>query len=197
MAQTRRQIESDKKRALVLAKARQLFGECGYKALSMDRLAEQAGVSKGSVFAFYGTKQGLFAEVVGALLEEIIQFTATQKKPGASALESLETVFRAGFSFIQLHPQMYHFFSQQARMVVPEKLAEHKTYWIETFTHFLALAEQEGALCPGVNVVATGEAIYHLHKVLIEELFSRQDLQAVSGETLDAAIGMVLRGVSA
>jgi len=197
MGQTRRQIESDKKKAAVLAKARQLFGECGYKALSMDRLAEQAGVSKGSVFAFYGTKQGLFAEVVGGLLEEIIEFTAAQQKPDASALASLETTFRAGFNFIQRHPQTFHFFSQQARLAVPDKLAEHKRYWIETFTHFLALAEQEGELASSVNVAATGEAIYHLHKVLIEELFSGQDLQAVSAETLDAAIGMVLRGVSA
>lgn len=51
-------------RERLVAAALELFAERGYSATSIDEVAERAGVSKGTVFYNFGSKQGLGSAVV-------------------------------------------------------------------------------------------------------------------------------------
>jgi AcrR family transcriptional regulator len=44
--------------------ARELFGERGYEATSMDEVAARAGVSKPMLYAYFGSKDGLLAACI-------------------------------------------------------------------------------------------------------------------------------------
>jgi AcrR family transcriptional regulator len=192
-----RQQESDRKRARVLATARALFGEQGYKAVSTDVLAGAADVSKGLVFAFYGTKQGLFAAVIDQVLEEVIAYSERRIKPGASALDKLEATFRAGFDYIRQQPQIMTLLSQDGMLAVPEILAKHRSHWIAAFSALLQEAADQQELAEPLAVAATGEVIYHLHKELLEELLRSGNVDAVSPQKLDAALALIRRGIGA
>jgi AcrR family transcriptional regulator len=48
----------------MVAAARRVFAERGFHSTSMDDVARAAGVSKPMVYAYFGSKEGLFAECV-------------------------------------------------------------------------------------------------------------------------------------
>jgi TetR/AcrR family transcriptional repressor of mexJK operon len=57
--------EASPKRRQVLEAATDLFIGSGYTAVSMDAVARRAGVSKATLYAYFPSKQELFATIVG------------------------------------------------------------------------------------------------------------------------------------
>src|SRR5947209_20591725 len=58
------------KAALILRGARRAFLAGGFGAVSMDASAREAGVSKATVYAHFGSKEDLFGAVVADVAEE-------------------------------------------------------------------------------------------------------------------------------
>lgn len=54
----------DGKREQILQGARTVFRALGFDAASMDRIAREAGVSKGTLYVYFSSKEGLFAAMV-------------------------------------------------------------------------------------------------------------------------------------
>jgi AcrR family transcriptional regulator len=52
--------DAARNRRVLLAAARAMLAQCGPDRLTMDALAEQAGVGKGTVFRRFGTRAGIF-----------------------------------------------------------------------------------------------------------------------------------------
>ena len=64
----RRRLEPDERRAQILACARKMFRERHYEAVSTAELAKCAGVTRGLVNHYFGTKRDLYLEVVRDLI---------------------------------------------------------------------------------------------------------------------------------
>ncbi|WP_061962525.1 TetR/AcrR family transcriptional regulator [Demequina flava] len=58
------------KRRAVLAAAEEEFLSGGYDTVSMDRIAARSGVAKQTLYAHFGSKEGLFLQLVTAMTEE-------------------------------------------------------------------------------------------------------------------------------
>lgn len=74
------------RRAAILGAATEVFLEAGYGAGAVDEVVRRAGGSKSTVYAHFGSKEGLFAEVVESVLGELASSVATDLRG-----ESLET----------------------------------------------------------------------------------------------------------
>ncbi len=61
-------LDSDERRAQILAAARQLFSERPYGGVSTIEIAAAAGVTRGLVHHYFGTKRSLYLEVVQELV---------------------------------------------------------------------------------------------------------------------------------
>ncbi len=66
----RKKRDTSKKRLSILDGAVHVFIENGYDASSMDRIAEQAGVSKRTVYNHFASKEILFQEIITGFLAE-------------------------------------------------------------------------------------------------------------------------------
>jgi AcrR family transcriptional regulator len=66
--QRRRRLEPDERRRQILSCAVRLFGERPYTAVSTTDVARAAGVARGLVNHYFGTKQALYVEVVRTLV---------------------------------------------------------------------------------------------------------------------------------
>src|SRR5262245_5596591 len=109
-------------REQVLDAAWSVFGELGYSAASLDRIAERAGFSKGVVYSQFGSKADLFL----ALLERRIDERAAEGERIAAELagpEGIRELLRAG-----------------ARDAVAEQ------GWAQLLVEFRALAARDPAL---------------------------------------------------
>ncbi|GIE98894.1 TetR family transcriptional regulator [Paractinoplanes rishiriensis] len=64
----RRRLEPDARREQILSVAVRLFGERGYAAVSTGDVAKGAGVARGLVNHYFGTKKELYLEVIRVML---------------------------------------------------------------------------------------------------------------------------------
>lgn len=65
---SRQRLEPDARREQILEAAIELFGERPYAAVSTAELARAAGVTRGLLHHYFGTKRGLYLEVVRQML---------------------------------------------------------------------------------------------------------------------------------
>lgn len=64
----RTRLEHDERRHQILTAARALFGERDYQAVSASQIAAAAGVSRGLLNHYFGTKRDLYLEVMRELM---------------------------------------------------------------------------------------------------------------------------------
>lgn len=67
-------------------------------AVSVEELAEEAGVSRGLIFHYFGSKQGFLLAVVRHLSDEMIAFT--DPDPSLPPLEQLSASLAAYLDFV-------------------------------------------------------------------------------------------------
>lgn len=61
------------KRTLILQKAEEMFEEHGFEELKVSDLAHEAGVSVGTIYAYFESKEGLFSACVGSHIEAVYE----------------------------------------------------------------------------------------------------------------------------
>jgi AcrR family transcriptional regulator len=67
-APRRTRLEHDERRAQILAAARRLFSERAPGSVSTTEIAREAGVARGLLHHYFGTKRDLYVEVVRSML---------------------------------------------------------------------------------------------------------------------------------
>jgi AcrR family transcriptional regulator len=94
----RERADAARNRQKVLAAAAKLFREEGVEAVSMDAIAAQAGVGKGTLFRRFGDKSGLVAALLDDKERELqhrILFGPAPLGPGAPAAERVQAFVAA------------------------------------------------------------------------------------------------------
>lgn len=79
-------MEPDQRRAQILTCASKLFAERGYAGVSMDEIAEAAGVRRGLVNHYFGAKRDLYLAVVKGLLAKFDQAFPMPQTDGPAAV---------------------------------------------------------------------------------------------------------------
>ena len=95
--------DAARNRERLLAAAREIIQEGGAQALTMDRLAERAGVGKGTVFRRFGSRAGLLLTLLDdseAAFQERFLFGPAPLGPGAPGLERLIAFGAARIAYV-------------------------------------------------------------------------------------------------
>ncbi|WP_243358517.1 TetR/AcrR family transcriptional regulator [Fundidesulfovibrio terrae] len=104
-------IPPDKQRR-VLDEAQKEFAERGFLGASMNRLAARLGIAKGSIFKYFGSKEGLFAKVFDGAVEHFSGFLRKSRDEtvGRPLAERLERLLVVGTDFVRTHPDIYRIY---------------------------------------------------------------------------------------
>lgn len=89
----------------ILASAEKLFSEQGYDAVSMNAIAEQAGVSKANIFHHFSTKNALYLAVVKDACKETQTRVQTMERDHHSIVERLSHFAHSHLQFMLEHGQ--------------------------------------------------------------------------------------------
>jgi AcrR family transcriptional regulator len=102
----RERSDAARNRKLILAAARRLFDEEGPAAVSMDRVAEEAGVGKGTLYRRFGDRAGLALALLDArereFQEQVIRGPAPLG-PGAPPAERIVAFGHAWLDVLDSH----------------------------------------------------------------------------------------------
>ena len=96
-------------RELIMNTAISLFSTRGYDAVGVQEIVEQAGVTKPTLYYYFGSKQGLLQKIVdtnSVILEQMLWDAV--KAPGDVPF-ALKRVARAYFDFANEHWEFYRF----------------------------------------------------------------------------------------
>jgi AcrR family transcriptional regulator len=98
--------DAARNRRRLLATAREILAELGPDKLTMDGLAERAGLGKGTVFRRFGTRAGIFAALLDddeRAFQQQVLAGPPPLGPGAMPLDRLVAYGRARTEFLIMH----------------------------------------------------------------------------------------------
>jgi AcrR family transcriptional regulator len=93
----------------------QTFGQRGYRAASMDEIAELAGVSKPLVYLYLSSKEELFTACIRRESEALIAAVQARAEPGLPADRQLWAGLGAFFTHTAENPDGWSVLHRQAR----------------------------------------------------------------------------------
>lgn len=176
-----RERKKQQTRDAIVAEAGRLFGEQGFQATTMEEIAQAAGVSAGTLYNYFGTKNTvLLAHIesrVADMTETGTALLATPPPDVVSAVQALTRLYLDSFVSLErelLREVMAASFGSTSELL-PElmRLDELLLHQLETLLGHFAEA---GDLQAGVDVAEAAIALY--------SLFATQLIMYVSVEAM-------------
>lgn len=97
--------QSEIKYNRLMEKAEELFTGLGYKAVSMDQIAEAAGISKMTIYKYFSSKEELFLSVLQSITEKTYKDLEDRVKSVDGTLEKIDILL----SFTMEYTKQYSF----------------------------------------------------------------------------------------
>lgn len=125
---TRREREKEARRKSILQAARDQFYLDGYEASTIDKIAERAELSKGTIYSYFDSKQEIY---ISANIDSYVELEKALSVAAANAPAGEEKLRAIFFAFVdhclifreQLRLGLY-FYTKAARSMVPPALLE-------------------------------------------------------------------------
>lgn len=121
---SRKEKERVRRRNLILDAAEQMISEVGFDNTTMDQIAEQAEVGKGTLYLHFKSKSAIYlaiGERGSSLLNEKMAAVLTRSMTG---LEMVKEIGNTYLSFIQQNPQYFYAFNYYEGILTDEKIRE-------------------------------------------------------------------------
>jgi TetR/AcrR family transcriptional regulator len=106
--ETFKNLEDDKQRR-ILDTAIDEFALHGFKQASLNQMVQKLGIAKGSIFQYFGNKEGLF-QVIFDHAVGLVRLTLRQVKAETAEADFFERIrqsIHAGIRFIDHYPRIY------------------------------------------------------------------------------------------
>lgn len=111
-------------RQRLLDAAERVFAELGWETASIVKITETAGVSQGTFYRYFPSKQAIFDELVADLNRRVRRAMSEGAARGSTRVEAERYGFEAFFEFTAEHPGLYRVI-RQAEFASPPALHRH------------------------------------------------------------------------
>lgn len=98
---TRRQALTEFREAEILRAARTVFAERGFAAATIDMIAAEAGVAKGTVYLYYSSKEEIFWTALASRFREMFERSHAEMAKVKGVRAKLEAGLRVRFEFLR------------------------------------------------------------------------------------------------
>ena len=138
---SRVRLHIDKRRAQLLELGIDLFSKHAYEDISIDDVAETAGISKGLLYHYFGSKREFYVEAVRAASRQLRLLTVPD--PALPPAARLRAAVDAHLRYIEEHGPVYAAVYRSGVAVAPEVneiLEEHRETIVRYFLQGLGVA---------------------------------------------------------
>jgi AcrR family transcriptional regulator len=144
---------SEKRRAVILRAALGCFIERGYTASTMEDIRRASGVSIGSIYHHFGSKEELAVALHRAYLERWWTLSSAVIRPSRSARSVVRDLVASYLGWVEEEPGLFRFMfflpeSLQIRSVAREELREEFTEGQQTVWTWLEAQAERGTIRP-------------------------------------------------
>ncbi len=98
-----RRLTADQRRRQLFDVALGLFAERGYRATTMDEIAEAAGVTKPLLYQHFSSKRALYLELAESIARDLLEAIAAATSAADGPRQQVEMGFAAYFRMVVTH----------------------------------------------------------------------------------------------
>lgn len=138
----------ERTRRALLEAAEEVFGELGWETASIVKITERAGVSQGTFYRYFVSKQAIFDELVDDLNRRVRRAMAEGAAAGRTRTEAERGGFEGFFKFTSEHPSLYRVI-RQAEFASPDALHRHYERIAAGYKEALSEAMERGEIGRG------------------------------------------------
>jgi AcrR family transcriptional regulator len=102
-----RRLSADERRRQLIDVALPLFAERGFRATTMDDVAEAAGVTKPLVYQHFSSKRALYLELVDSVAKELVAALGKAVATADGPRQQVEKGFAAYFHMVVTHESAF------------------------------------------------------------------------------------------
>ncbi|MEP7117137.1 MAG: TetR/AcrR family transcriptional regulator [Acidobacteriota bacterium] len=106
------------RRGALLAAARGVFGANGFEQATMDAIAEEAGVAKGTIYLYYPSKQSIYDATFAAGTAELTRLTDAQVEAAPNPRSAIAAFVQARVSYFQEFPDYFRMYVIELSRIV-------------------------------------------------------------------------------
>ena len=190
--------EKEERRKVILEAAKNRFQRFGYSKTTMDEIAGDAGISKGTIYLYFESKEDIFNDLLGKEAREMGRFLYHEVKDVSSAVKQLEMIFTGALDYLERHSFLRSILRRDVDIVSPRIIKYVFTVeerYVSVIEDYVRRGIERGEIEPfNPRIIA-----YILYKVfeafsyastLKEEDFRKQDI-------LDIVNHLIGRGLAA
>lgn len=101
---TQSQIKYNK----LMEKSEELFIQLGYKSVSMDQIAEAAGISKMTIYKYFSSKEELFLEVLQIVMDKSYEYLQNEINKVEGTLEKINAMLTFNIEYSQQYSLAFY-----------------------------------------------------------------------------------------
>jgi AcrR family transcriptional regulator len=121
----RRRIGFEARRELIIAAAREVFAELGYRGASMGEIARRAGIAKPTLYDHFESKKALHLWLLERTREDLLRIGGEQMQGPGPPEQRVERTFDAFFAHVQESPYAWRMLFRETTDD-PDIAAEHR-----------------------------------------------------------------------
>lgn len=159
------------RRAALMDAARRVFGRHGFEQATMEAIAREAGVAKGTIYLYYPSKQAIYEATFAACMAELEQRTRVRVEAAATPRDAIAAFVATRAEYFQ---DTHDFFRMYVAEIGRQVAGTSGWQGIKTLVgrqtrvlqHVLARAVETGEIRP-VDPAATALAIFDMTRGLV------------------------------
>lgn len=100
--------QSEIKYNRLMEKSEELFIQLGYKAVSMDEIAEAAGISKMTIYKYFSSKEELFFTVLQVIMDKTYEYLKNEINKVDGTLEKINAMLTFNIEYSQKYSLAFY-----------------------------------------------------------------------------------------
>jgi AcrR family transcriptional regulator len=108
-----RQLRVEYRRRTILDAARTVFARSGFAGTTVDLIAQEADVAKGTLYLYYPSKSAIYAAAVVAALEDLTRETVAVLETGGPTRNVLRAFFETRWRFFERHAEFFRIYTTE------------------------------------------------------------------------------------
>jgi len=195
--ESRRRQDSYRRRLAVLKAAGSIFARQGYRGSTVEEIARAAGVSKGLVFHFFGSKQELFRALVEDCLDQWLALSEYRASAAdENSLNELRRLFLASFEFVEQNPVLLLFSEDHEELLnsYQRQIARRNKRWRGRIRGTLEKGIQDGEIT-SMDVARASVIFHEIQTTMLANVALTGSTPRYDRRKIELAVDIFLQGI--
>ncbi len=175
--QLTREEKKRQTRKAILTAAIKLFGQKGFDNTSIEELAKEAKIGKGTVYSYFATKKDILFAFCEERLKLIHDEVQKRQNTTVSFVDRLIIIFMNEFDFISKHKDFGRLFLQQT--LFPDETRckagnQPEKKWLELFYTIIDEAIKKGEIRKDIDRLYLAGHFFSLYNLVVSSWYSNR-----------------------